>query len=101
MTTQTAISGYRTSAFSLRGSEMLDGPVAVEVAFFLPRGKTVKRKQPAVKPDLDKLVRAVLDALTGYCYKDDGQVVRVVAVKEYADGQHTGCELIVRQMQEG
>jgi Holliday junction resolvase RusA-like endonuclease len=36
-----------------------------------------------VAPDLDKLVRAVLDALTAVAYRDDGQVTRITATKEY------------------
>ena len=34
-------------------------------------------------PDLDKLVRSVLDALTGYAYIDDRQVGSLVASKEW------------------
>ena len=34
-------------------------------------------------PDLDKLIRSVLDALTGVLYNDDKQVVSVHAGKEY------------------
>lgn len=83
----------------LVGRRMLDGPVAVDVRFLLTRGKSVKRGQPYVKPDLDKLARAVLDALTGCCYADDGQVVKVIAVKEYADSAEPGCELSVYPME--
>jgi hypothetical protein len=36
-----------------------------------------------VRPDLDKLVRAVLDALTGPVLADDGQVVLLSAGKFY------------------
>jgi Holliday junction resolvase RusA-like endonuclease len=36
-------------------------------------------------PDLDKLIRAILDALTGVVWRDDGQVVDIVASKVYAD----------------
>jgi len=37
---------------------------------------------PATRPsDLDKLVRAVLDALTGIVWKDDAQVVALKATK--------------------
>lgn len=36
--------------------------------------------------DLDKLERAVLDALTGIIWDDDGRVVRVVGEKHYAPG---------------
>lgn len=38
---------------------------------------------PAVNPDLDKLARAVLDALTGIAYRDDAQVVELLASKRY------------------
>jgi crossover junction endodeoxyribonuclease RusA len=38
-----------------------------------------------IAPDLDKLVRAVLDAMTGITYRDDGQVDRIVARKTYGE----------------
>lgn len=46
-----------------------------------------KRIRPlhTVKPDVDKLARSVLDALTGILYADDSQVNVVTLVKEYAD----------------
>jgi Holliday junction resolvase RusA-like endonuclease len=40
---------------------------------------------PSVQPDIDKLVRAVADALTGVCYRDDAQIVEVHAKKVYAE----------------
>jgi Holliday junction resolvase RusA-like endonuclease len=46
---------------------------------------------PATRPDIDKLLRAVLDALTGLVFVDDGQVVTVNMAKEYANV--TGVEL--------
>ena len=39
---------------------------------------------PKVKPDLDNVVKAVLDALNGVVYRDDAQVVNLVATKRYA-----------------
>lgn len=62
----------------------IEGPVTVDLVFRLLKPKTVKRDAPHVKPDLDKLTRAVLDALTGYAYHDDGQVTRITATKVYA-----------------
>jgi Holliday junction resolvase RusA-like endonuclease len=38
-----------------------------------------------VRPDVDKWLRQVLDALTGAVYRDDGQVVTVAASKVFAD----------------
>jgi crossover junction endodeoxyribonuclease RusA len=46
----------------------------------------IKRSAPAYKstrPDLDKLVRAVLDALTGIVFVEDSQVARLSAWKDY------------------
>lgn len=38
---------------------------------------------PTKKPDIDNIVKVVLDALNGLAYKDDTQVVRVLAQKSY------------------
>ena len=66
-------------------------PVKITISFFMPRPKTVKRAYPSVAPDLDKLVRAVLDGLTGVAYADDGQVVQIHAQKLY--GASVGAEI--------
>jgi Holliday junction resolvase RusA-like endonuclease len=39
----------------------------------------------SVKPDIDKLARAVLDCLSGTVIKDDSQVVILNVRKEYGD----------------
>jgi Holliday junction resolvase RusA-like endonuclease len=43
------------------------------------------RVDPCVRPDADKLGRALLDALTGMAYDDDGQVVALSIRKIYAE----------------
>lgn len=60
-------------------------PVRVELQFWFQKPKTVKREHMSVKPDLDKLSRSVLDAITGGILKDDSQVVILNARKEYGD----------------
>ena len=60
-------------------------PVRVELIFTFERPKTVKREHMSVKPDLDKLSRSVLDAITGGIVKDDSQVIILNARKEYGD----------------
>lgn len=67
------------------------GPVEVKATFYLERPKTVKRDSPSVRPDVDKLLRALLDALTqSGVIGDDAQVCRVYADKTYAEGNpHT------------
>ena len=73
------------------GAVVTDKPIAMTMVFIMPRPKTVKRELPTVPPDLDKLVRAILDALTGIAYTDDSQVVSISAHKIY--GEHTGVEV--------
>lgn len=57
--------------------------VDIEMIFTFVKPKTVTRLEPSVAPDLDKLVRAVLDGLTAIAYRDDGQVTTLRASKEY------------------
>ena len=54
------------------------GPVYLSAHFIVP-GKATR------PPDLDKLQRTVLDALTGIVYVDDAQVVSVEASKDSTD----------------
>lgn len=80
------------------GLPPIDGPVQVKVIFSLPRPKihygtgknATKLKQfaplaPVTRPDMDKLFRSVGDAITGICFKDDSQIVRLIAEKVYGD----------------
>lgn len=74
------------------------GPVSVSVTFFLRRpgghygtGRNAAQVRPGapvapeVKPDLDKLCRAVLDALSAAgAWRDDAQVCDLAAGKMYA-----------------
>lgn len=67
-------------------AELLTDAVRLTVAFYLPRPKSLPKKVRACikKPDLDKLVRAVKDALTSVVWQDDSQVVELLATKHYA-----------------
>ena len=71
-----------------------DKAVAIEIKFHLPEPKSFRNakgnRKPSApkwhtkKPDLDKLIRCVLDALTGIAWNDDSQVVRIIARKDYS-----------------
>ena len=71
-----------------------DGPVEVWAEFRLPRPKSAPkaRKHAQTKPDLDKLQRAIGDALAPYkrpgVLRDDSRIVGWSAVKRYADATH-------------
>lgn len=63
-----------------------DSACRVEVTFFLPKPKTVKRQFPIVPPDADKLLRAVFDSLTAAkVVSDDSVICDVIVLKRYAD----------------
>lgn len=66
----------------------MTGPIRLHIDFFMPRPASVspkKRPMPTVAPDLDKLIRAVGDALKDAgVYKDDCLICSVKAVKHYA-----------------
>ena len=72
----------------------LAGPVRVDAQFILARPKNhyhpngtlrmLADPWPKVRPDVDKLYRAVLDGLSGVAYRDDAQVIGGLAWKRYA-----------------
>jgi Holliday junction resolvase RusA-like endonuclease len=68
-----------------RPATPLDGPLAVALIFYLPRPKTVKRPRPSVRPDIDNYAKAVMDALNGVMWKDDGQIVKLHCEKRYGE----------------
>ena len=74
------------------------GVLSATIVFYLPRprshmgtGRNRSRPRPsaplapAVKPDIDNLVKFVLDALNGTLFVDDSQIVALSARKHYAD----------------
>lgn len=80
----------------LSGFKPVSGGVKVEIDFIFIRPKSANRPFPTVAPDLDKLIRAVLDGLTGVAYEDDAQVILIQATKTY--GQNTGAWIGIEQV---
>lgn len=78
------------------GTQRIDGPVRVDVTFWLTRPAAARgRAFPHVAPDVDKLARGVLDALTlSGVIEDDARVVDLTVRKRYAHAQ-TGARVTV------
>ena len=77
--------------------EPRDGAVVVILSFQFLRPKSVsekKRPYMTVRPDVDKLARAVLDAMTGVVLSEDARVVQLTAAKRY--GFVAGVDISVR-----
>lgn len=75
-----------------------DQALAVDLEFVVQRPKyAIGKLLPAVKRstgDIDKLARAVLDGLTGICYRDDSQVTTLTVHKRLAaPGEATGVHI--------
>lgn len=84
------------------GHQQLDGAVTVLLTFVMPRpASTPKRRTPpAVKrPDIDKLARAVLDAIgSAGVWRDDSQVTNLHAYKRLAEiGETSGVVIEIEE----
>lgn len=76
-----------------------DKPLAVQIAFYMPIPKNTPKKtvkeillgnvQHTKKPDLDNMIKTVLDALNKAAYKDDGQIWMLSVKKEYSETPKT------------
>lgn len=76
--------------------------VKVEIHFRLPVPKSApkRRRLYAVKkPDVDKLARACLDAMTKVVYRDDSQIVDLHVTKQLAYDMPIGCAVIVQEIE--
>lgn len=80
------------------GITPLEGPLEMEVGIYFPIPKSVSNKRrkdmlwqrelPTKKPDCSNVLKACEDALNGIAYRDDAQIVSVLAVKEYSQTPH-------------
>ena len=77
--------------------EGINDGASIEIEFLIPRPKSVREgAQPTKRPDVDKLARAALDALTGVLFDDDSQVLSLSARKVYqAAGSSPGAMVTV------
>ena len=75
----------------------------VDIVFYLPIPKSVNKKKRAEmldgkikhtkKPDIDNLIKSVLDALNGLAYADDSQIIKVAAEKQYSEKPRTEIQI--------
>lgn len=70
------------------GIHRLQGNIAVECKFFLKGGRM---------PDVDNLLKTVLDGLNGIAWEDDRQVVKISA--ERIEGEPERAEVIMSKIE--
>lgn len=71
-----------------KGYSYKDTPVIVCIEARLKRAKSNKRKYAVTKPDLDNIIKAVLDGLNGVAFDDDRQVIEISAKKLYCNAEN-------------
>jgi Holliday junction resolvase RusA-like endonuclease len=86
-------------ALAARQGEAM-GACKVKLVFRFPRPKAAaKRRWMSVRPDIDKLARAVLDAITtAGVIQDDARVVWLACSKVYDDEGHYGVAVEVEAL---
>ena len=77
--------------------QRLVGPVSMTLTIDLPVPKSFSKKKtaeamerkifPTKKPDVDNVLKAVMDALNGVLYEDDKQIVMVCVKKFYGESE--------------
>lgn len=102
----------QTAGVAMAGRILLEGPLRLTLEFVVPRPKghygarglrPSAPAHPTVKPDVLKLARAVEDALSGICYRDDAQIVDEHLTKRYGEpaAAHITVALITDTLSEG
>jgi len=82
---------------AMSGKPVWEGAVSLTVDFYFDRPKAQKKAlYKTTKPDVDKLVRSIADALTGIVFGDDARVVQMTCRKAY--GSPARAEIQVREL---
>lgn len=87
------------AADAMAGRPPLLGPVAITVLAVLPIAKSWTKldkaaalsgyKLPVGRPDLDNVVKLILDGCNGIVWGDDSQVTQTISRKIYGDTPRT------------
>lgn len=102
---QQLVSEHATQALARSSMQpFADGPVVLDVWFYLPRPKKFLIKKYAhvdvphlTAPDADKMLRLVIDSLTRVVYPDDSRVIDAYVHKRYcAAGELPRAVITVR-----
>lgn len=68
---------------AMMNKDMFEGPVKVTItAYFAHKKKTGWHIS---RPDLDNIVKAIMDGLNGVVFSDDAAVAQLVASKQYGE----------------
>lgn len=83
----------RHAALEAVGCDPIEGPVEVEIRAFMAPPKSASKRtlgemimgflKPTKKPDIDNIVKIVMDGMNGIAYEDDAQVTTLTIRKRW------------------
>ena len=89
----------------LKNNQQLKGALGIDLYFYLPIPKSVSKKKRermfyvTKKPDIDNLVKAVLDAINyTNLWEDDSRIASLKAIKAYSDSP--SCRIRIQEIGE-
>lgn len=77
------------AAQAMRGKELMDGPVSLEISALMHPAESWSKKRKAAakwvtgKPDVDNVGKLVGDSLNGIVWKDDSQIAQFSFSRRY------------------
>lgn len=74
----------------------LEGALEVDVKFNFVKAKTNKKAMHTQRPDLDNLLKGVLDALNGVAFLDDCQIVKLSSEKKFSEKD--SIEILINEL---
>jgi len=95
---------FITQAMPFKPEKPLVNPLSINVITFfsIPASFSKKQKEkaisgylrPAKKPDIDNIVKSILDSMNKIFYQDDKQVVEMSVKKFYSEAPRTEIEIV-------
>lgn len=102
-TYENLVAFFAADAMRHAGLQAFQGPVCVHITARIAPAASASRKArtamlnaeapPTKKPDLDNIIKC-LDALNGIAWRDDAQIVSILARKTYAETP--GLDVVIR-----
>lgn len=100
-------SDLQAEAYKHVNGSLLAGPLALKATFFFPRPQRLNRsKDPVgpipydVKPDIENVLKALMDSMTGIIYNDDRQIASICVEKFFArKGGDPGTRVEISEIQ--
>lgn len=89
------VAGQALHAVESAGESITRDPIGISVRFYFARPTSTSKKvlHKTTKPDIDKLLRGILDALTGIVFADDAQAVSESCVKLFGTPERAEIEI--------